>query len=157
MFLSRNFMFRHLFSKGSHNITWKGAFISLLFLWGSYHNWERPRQTYNFANISCLILFLKTLEIKSSIPSDTTYMRKILLLLLALRWRRKRGHCESRRCCIRLEVMYRLCSYLLATAAWSYSTQGVERWCLLHHTCPVAATWKKRAYYEHSIRSKKDS
>lgn len=104
MFLFRSHIFHCSSPKGSHNITWKLVVISLLFLWGLYHNTERPRQACNlqdFASFSCMLSFLKTFGKKSSIPADTIYTRKIFFVA-GLRWRR-RGQWESR-CCIRLET-----------------------------------------------------
>lgn len=80
MFLFRSHIFHCSSPKSSRNTSWKGAVISLLFLWGSYHNSERPSQACDlqgFATFSCTRFILTTFEIKSSIPADTTHMRKI--------------------------------------------------------------------------------
>lgn len=75
MFLFRSHIFHCSSPKGSQNITWKGVVISPLFLLGIW-----PRQASNlkdFASFSCMLSFLKRLEIKLIIPLDFVCMRKI--------------------------------------------------------------------------------
>lgn len=85
VFLFRSHIFHSYSSpKGSQTITWKGVVISLLFLWVSHHNSERPRKACNlqdFSSSSCMLSFPKTFGNKFKIPAALVHMRKIFFVV----------------------------------------------------------------------------